>query len=259
MRFTIVSSSNSLWFSELIDMFWFSLSHFSFDVRGRQFGQAKLWSSPTVFGSRAFFSTASSPAQLKVDNIQLADEGMYRCRVDFRNSPTRNLKINLTVIGKCLLPLFITFSTDFDVHSMGPWFSFVHTLFPRRPWSWKMFCGNQFMCAYERKLTFLHKFECDSHVCCRGTHTAFGCKQRNDRIESKSEPENKLATGDAGESCEDGRERCTRAHNSKQYSIMDKHFSCCAICVVTRFCISQPFGVRICANVWITVWGGRRK
>lgn len=73
----------------------------SFDVRGRPIGQAKLWSSPTVFGSRAFFSTANRPAQLKVDNIKLSDEGMYRCRVDFRNSPTRNLKINLTVIGKC--------------------------------------------------------------------------------------------------------------------------------------------------------------
>lgn len=74
--------------------------YFSFDVRGRPIGQAKLWSSPTVFGSRAYFSTAQRPAQLKVDNIKLSDEGMYRCRVDFRNSPTRNLKINLTVIGK---------------------------------------------------------------------------------------------------------------------------------------------------------------
>lgn len=72
----------------------------SFDARGRPIGQAKQWSSPTVFGSRAYFSTANHPAQLKVDNIKLSDEGMYRCRVDFRNSPTRNLKINLTVIGK---------------------------------------------------------------------------------------------------------------------------------------------------------------
>lgn len=72
-------------------------------MRGRQFGQAKLWSSPTVFGLRAFFSTANHPAQLKVDNIKLSDEGMYRCRVDFRNSPTRNLKINLTVIGKLII------------------------------------------------------------------------------------------------------------------------------------------------------------
>lgn len=89
----------------------------SFDVRGRPIGQAKLWSSPTVFGSRAFFSTANRPAQLKVDNIQLADEGMYRCRVDFRNSPTRNLKINLTVIGKycCIkISFFIIESTISD-------------------------------------------------------------------------------------------------------------------------------------------------
>ncbi|XP_037920773.1 neural cell adhesion molecule 2 [Hermetia illucens] len=71
---------------------------YSFDVRGRQFGQAKLWSSPSAFGDRAFFSTVAHPAALKVDNIKLSDEGTYRCRVDFKNSPTRNLKINLTVI-----------------------------------------------------------------------------------------------------------------------------------------------------------------
>lgn len=82
----------------------------SFDVRGRQFGQAKLWSSPAAFGSRAFFRTASHPAQLLVDDIKLTDEGMYRCRVDFRNSPTRNLKINFTVIGKCSMFLIINFS-----------------------------------------------------------------------------------------------------------------------------------------------------
>lgn len=71
---------------------------YSFDVRGRQFGQAKLWSAPTAFGTRAFFRSTSHPAQLLVDDIKLADEGLYRCRVDFRNSPTRNLKINFTVI-----------------------------------------------------------------------------------------------------------------------------------------------------------------
>ncbi|XP_059218183.1 protein turtle homolog A [Stomoxys calcitrans] len=71
---------------------------YNFDVRGRQFGQARLWSSPTAFGPRAYFSSTSHPAQLKIDSVRLEDEGVYRCRVDFRNSPTRNLKINLTVI-----------------------------------------------------------------------------------------------------------------------------------------------------------------
>lgn len=98
--------------------FFFSILPFSFDVRGRQFGQAKLWSSPTVFGLRAFFSTANRPAQLKVDNIKLSDEGMYRCRVDFRNSPTRNLKINLTVIGKWIL-LFISYFFVNDLFWLG--------------------------------------------------------------------------------------------------------------------------------------------
>ncbi|XP_023158582.1 protein turtle homolog A [Ceratitis capitata] len=71
---------------------------YNFDVRGRQFGQARLWSSELAFGPRAYFSSTSHPAQLKIDNIRIEDEGVYRCRVDFRNSPTRNLKINLTVI-----------------------------------------------------------------------------------------------------------------------------------------------------------------
>ncbi|CAH1104095.1 unnamed protein product [Psylliodes chrysocephalus] len=82
-----------LWFKETV-----SEPLYSFDVRGRQFSQAKLYSSPDILGPRAFFRAVTTPAALVIDNIKLSDEGVYRCRVDFKNSPTRNSKVNFTVI-----------------------------------------------------------------------------------------------------------------------------------------------------------------
>ncbi|XP_049768069.1 hemicentin-2-like [Schistocerca cancellata] len=69
-----------------------------FDVRGKPLGQATHWSDPEVFGSRAFFRTVSEPAVLRLEDVHLRDEGVYRCRVDFRNTPTRSAKFNLSVI-----------------------------------------------------------------------------------------------------------------------------------------------------------------
>ncbi|XP_046489857.1 nephrin isoform X1 [Neodiprion pinetum] len=69
---------------------------YSYDARNR-LGKAKLWSAPQFWGNRALFR-ATSPAQLLVQDLRESDEGVYRCRVDFRNSPTRNLKVNFTVI-----------------------------------------------------------------------------------------------------------------------------------------------------------------
>jgi hypothetical protein len=77
-----------------------SFLSFSFDVRGRPFTKALYWSDSNAFGPRAYFVTGSKPAGLTLESVQLDDEGMYRCRVDFKNSPTRNFQINLTVIGK---------------------------------------------------------------------------------------------------------------------------------------------------------------
>ncbi|XP_011872251.1 PREDICTED: hemicentin-1-like isoform X2 [Vollenhovia emeryi] len=70
---------------------------YSYDARSRQFGKAKLWSATHFWGHRASFR-ASPPAQLTLQDLRQSDEGVYRCRVDFRNSPTKNLKVNLTVI-----------------------------------------------------------------------------------------------------------------------------------------------------------------
>lgn len=71
---------------------------YSFDARSRNQGHEMLWSSPEAFGPRAYFRTATTPAELVVDSLNVDDEGTYRCRVDFRNSPTRNVRVNLTVI-----------------------------------------------------------------------------------------------------------------------------------------------------------------
>lgn len=73
---------------------------YSFDVRGRSFNKALHWSDPLAFGPRAHFRTIAKPSSLTIDAVQLDDEGMYRCRVDFKNSPTRNFQIRLNVVGK---------------------------------------------------------------------------------------------------------------------------------------------------------------
>lgn len=59
----------------------------SFDVRGRSFAKALLWSDSNSFGSRAYFLTVSRPAGLNVDNVHLDDEGVSVCFVLFFGSP----------------------------------------------------------------------------------------------------------------------------------------------------------------------------
>jgi hypothetical protein len=73
---------------------------FSFDVRGKSLQLARQWSAPEVFGSRAKFNTDVEPATLDIEDIRRHDEGMYRCRVDFRTSQTQSFRYNLTVISK---------------------------------------------------------------------------------------------------------------------------------------------------------------
>ncbi|XP_011504734.1 PREDICTED: hemicentin-2-like [Ceratosolen solmsi marchali] len=81
---------------------------YGFDMRnGRQFNDALRWSSPRALGRRAYFITATKPAHLSINELKLKDEGLYRCRVDFVNSPTTNQKINLTVIEPPSKPVIL--------------------------------------------------------------------------------------------------------------------------------------------------------
>ncbi|XP_072930218.1 protein turtle homolog A-like [Epargyreus clarus] len=59
------------------------------------------WAVAGEFGARTHFvlnESDPSSAHLSVDKVARYDEGIYRCRIDYVDSPTRNYRVNLTVI-----------------------------------------------------------------------------------------------------------------------------------------------------------------
>ncbi|KAM8713629.1 hypothetical protein ACLKA7_013880 [Drosophila subpalustris] len=71
---------------------------YTFDARGRPLHQAIPWADENVFNKKAHFYYDSNPPALRIKNIQTSDAGLYKCRVDFHKSPTRNWRINVTVL-----------------------------------------------------------------------------------------------------------------------------------------------------------------
>lgn len=69
------------------------VSVYSYDVKHPE----SHWKHHTLDG-RSFFVTTTDPATLSLNEISDADTGEYRCRVDFKKSPTRNTKYYLQVI-----------------------------------------------------------------------------------------------------------------------------------------------------------------
>ena len=72
--------------------------YFRYDARDPSVN-ATLWSEnpPRGFGTRAHFDP--DHVKLYVDSVKAHEGGLYRCRVDFLRSQTRNVLVNLTVIG----------------------------------------------------------------------------------------------------------------------------------------------------------------
>ena len=99
------------------------------------------WNDGINLGARARFDENSTPEPvLWIESLRDSDQGTYRCRVDFKQAPTKNFKINLNVIGKSfsyhcssliqlcfLLVLFIDF-IDFQIN------------FPLSLRNWRMAC-----------------------------------------------------------------------------------------------------------------------
>ncbi|XP_045502361.1 carcinoembryonic antigen-related cell adhesion molecule 5-like [Colias croceus] len=59
------------------------------------------WAVAGEFGTRSHFvlnESDPSSAHLVVEKVTQLDEGVYRCRIDYIDAPTRNYRVNLTVI-----------------------------------------------------------------------------------------------------------------------------------------------------------------
>lgn len=72
---------------------------FSVDTRDSNFAQGTHWSDET-YRERLSFHVEGRAGTLTIKSTTEDDTGEYRCRVDFQKSPTRNSKVNLTVISK---------------------------------------------------------------------------------------------------------------------------------------------------------------
>ena len=74
---------------------------YTYDARTSDRLAPKHWSEeePRGFGGRARLVISPHPAQLVVSTVRASDAGLYRCRVDFKSSQTRNSMVTLSIIS----------------------------------------------------------------------------------------------------------------------------------------------------------------
>ncbi|XP_055908823.1 hemicentin-1 isoform X2 [Eupeodes corollae] len=84
-----------LWFKDTT-----GIPLYSLDSRGGNVKLAPHSAIASDLGQRLFFSIGDDPkeSRLQISDVKTTDGGVYRCRIDFFNSPTRNFRINLTLV-----------------------------------------------------------------------------------------------------------------------------------------------------------------
>lgn len=73
---------------------------------GGSFQQATHAALASELGLRLYFAVDGEQpkdARLQIRGVQKSDGGVYRCRVDFFNSATRNVRVNLSLVGGYLI------------------------------------------------------------------------------------------------------------------------------------------------------------
>ncbi|XP_050444073.1 nephrin-like isoform X2 [Adelges cooleyi] len=95
---------------------------YSVDIRGKHIDPTKSHWKDEMLEGRSHFRTLSEPATLSIDNVSEMDAGVYRCRVDFKKSPTRNTRLNLTVIVPPRRPSIQTEKGEEIQNMAGPYF-----------------------------------------------------------------------------------------------------------------------------------------
>ncbi|KAG0718036.1 hypothetical protein GWK47_053272 [Chionoecetes opilio] len=102
----------------------------SYDTRSSSFKKGERWTAEGYFGSRAFFRIMSDPPTLVVEGVQVADEAVYTCRVDYKVRPSAITKVNLTVIVPPGPPTIVHNNNNIREQGMsavGPLEEGVHT------------------------------------------------------------------------------------------------------------------------------------
>lgn len=76
---------------------------FTIDARSRPLGSAPRVPSPEL-AERASFDLTTHPAFLKLTPLTKEDDGLYKCRVDYRRGRTVSTTTYLNVVGKLYGP-----------------------------------------------------------------------------------------------------------------------------------------------------------